>query len=53
MLGVEVTTVDSCVVEYVENAIRPNTRHVFVESIANPDTQIPDLQGTGDMCRER
>ncbi|TDN59122.1 cystathionine gamma-synthase family protein [Paraburkholderia sp. BL10I2N1] len=53
MLGVEVTTVDACVVENVKDAIRPNTRMVFVETIANPGTQIPDLQGIGDACRER
>ncbi|BCG03517.1 hypothetical protein PPGU19_080850 (plasmid) [Paraburkholderia sp. PGU19] len=53
MLGVEVTTVDACVADNVKNAIRPNTRMVFVETIANPGTQIPDLQGIGDLCRER
>ena len=26
-------------------ALRPNTRMVFVETIANPGTQIPDLEG--------
>ena len=53
MLGVEVTTVDACVADNVKNAIRPNTRMVFVETIANPGTQIPALQGIGDLCRER
>jgi len=52
MLGVEVTTVDACAVENVKKAIRPNTRMVFVETIANPGTQIPDLQGIGQVCRE-
>jgi O-acetylhomoserine (thiol)-lyase len=51
--GVEVTTVDACAVENVKNAIRPNTRMVFVETIANPGTQIPDLRAIGDICRER
>jgi O-acetylhomoserine (thiol)-lyase len=53
MLGVEVTTVDTCDVDNVKAAIRPNTRMAFVETIANPGTQIPDLQGIGDVCRER
>ena len=52
-IGVEVTTVDACDVEDVKRAIQPNTRMVFVETIANPGTQIPDLQGIGDLCRER
>ena len=51
-LGVEVTTVDAGAAENVKNAIRPNTRMVFVETIANPGTQIPDLSGIGDVCRE-
>lgn len=45
--------VDSTSVENVANAIRPNTRMVFVETIANPGTQIPDLKGIGELCRER
>ncbi|PLQ00349.1 cystathionine gamma-synthase family protein [Cupriavidus pauculus] len=52
-LGIDVTTVDACNVEDVKQAIRPNTRMVFVETIANPGTQIPDLQGIGNVCRER
>ena len=52
-LGVEVTTVDAGDAENVKNAIQPNTRMVFVETIANPGTQIPDLQRIGEVCRER
>lgn len=52
-LGIDVTTVDACNVEDVKQAIRPNTRMVFVETIANPGTQVPDLQGIGNVCRER
>ena len=51
--GVEVTTVDAGDAENVRQALRPNTRMVFVETIANPGTQIPDLQGIGEVCRER
>ena len=52
-LGVEVTTVDAGDAENVKNVLQPNTRMVFVETIANPGTQIPDLQGIGELCRER
>jgi len=51
-LGIEVTTVDACDIEDVKKAIRPNTRMLFLETIANPGTQIPDLEGIGDVCRE-
>lgn len=52
-LGVEVTTVDATDVEQVRAALRPETRMVFTETIANPGTQIADLQGIGELCRER
>ncbi|KIG11310.1 cystathionine gamma-synthase family protein [Caballeronia concitans] len=52
-LGVEVTTVDAGSRQNVADAIKPNTRMVFVETIANPGTQIPDLEGIGELCRER
>lgn len=51
--GVDVTMVDATDVNNVEAALRPETRIVFVETIANPRTQIADLQRIGDLCRER
>lgn len=52
-LGVEVTMVDATDIEAVRAAVRPNTRMVFAETIANPGTQIADLAGIGELCRER
>ncbi len=52
-LGVAVDKVDACSVEAVAAAIRPETRMVFVETIANPRTQIADLERIGELCRER
>lgn len=52
-LGVEVTQVDGRDVEKVKAAIQPNTRMVFMETIANPGTQIVDLAAIGDLCEER
>ncbi|CAM5204958.1 cystathionine gamma-synthase family protein [Oligella ureolytica] len=40
-------------IEQVKAAIRPNTRMVFMETIANPGTQIVDLAAIGDLCEER
>src|SRR5699024_4390539 len=51
-LGVEVTHVDGRDVEQIKAAIRPNTRMVFMETIANPGTQIVDLAAIGDLCEE-
>lgn len=52
-LGIEVDKVDSCQVANVEAAIKPNTRMVFVETIANPGTEVPDLAAIGELCAER
>ena len=51
--GVAVAFVDATDVVNVAAAIKPNTRMVFVETIANPRTQIADLKRIGDLCRER
>ncbi|MBK7615179.1 MAG: cystathionine gamma-synthase family protein [Burkholderiales bacterium] len=51
--AVEVSKVDTCSVSEVAAALRPNTRMVFVETVANPGTQIPDLEAIGALCRER
>src|SRR5690606_8208396 len=50
-LGVEVSFADSTDTAQVEAALRPNTRLVFVETIANPVTQVADLAGIGELCR--
>lgn len=51
LLGIEVTLVDPTDVKAVAAALRPNTRMVFTETIANPGTQIADLEGIGAFCR--
>jgi O-acetylhomoserine (thiol)-lyase len=51
--GTEVTFVDATAAENVERALRPETRLVFVETIANPRTQIADLARIGAICAER
>ena len=52
-LGVEVDFVDATDAVQVAAAIRPTTRIVFVETIANPRTQVADLAGIGALCAER
>ena len=51
--GNEVSFVDATDVRAVEKAMRPSTRIVFVETIANPRTQIADLARIGDLCASR
>jgi len=52
-LGCEVTLVDATAAANVEQALRPQTRMVFVETIANPRTQVADLAGIGKLCQPR
>lgn len=50
-LGIDVTFVDATDVSKVADALQPNTRLVFVETIANPVTQVADLQAIGELCQ--
>lgn len=52
-MGIEVSFVDATEAANVEAALRPETRLVFVETIANPCTQVSDLAGIGELCRSR
>ena len=51
--GMPVSFVDATKVDAIEQAITPATRMVFVETIANPRTQIADLEKIGALCHER
>ncbi len=51
--GIEVSFVDATSAEAVAAAVRPNTKMVFVETIANPRTQVSDLEGIGRLCKEK
>src|SRR5512144_3182329 len=51
--GAEVSCVDATDANNVERALRPSTKLVFVETIANPRTQIADLERIGALCRGR
>jgi O-acetylhomoserine (thiol)-lyase len=52
-IGVEVTLADATDARQIEAALKPNTRMVFVETIANPRTQVADLEGIGALCGAR
>ncbi|HEV7813810.1 MAG TPA: cystathionine gamma-synthase family protein [Janthinobacterium sp.] len=51
--GVDVAFVDATDAAQVEAALTPATRLVFVETIANPRTQVADLKKIGELCRAR
>jgi len=51
--GCSVSFVDATDVAAVAAAITPATRMVFVETIANPRTQVADLKRIGELCNAR
>ena len=52
-LGIEVSLVDATDVNAVAKAIRPETKLVFVETVANPGTQVADLEAIGQLCQKQ
>ena len=51
--GIAVSFVDPTEAACVAAALTPQTRMVFVETIANPGTQVADLEGIGQLCQAR
>jgi O-acetylhomoserine (thiol)-lyase len=51
--GMPITFVDATDARAVERALRPETRLVFVETIANPRTQIADLARIGELSQAK
>lgn len=52
-LGIEVSFVDVTDVRNVSQAVKENTRAVYLETIANPVTQVADLGSIGNLCEEK
>ena len=51
--GIGVSFVDATDVKAVESALTEHTKMVFVETIANPRTQVSDLEAIGALCRDQ
>jgi O-acetylhomoserine (thiol)-lyase len=52
-LGLDFTFVDATSAENVKSACTEKTRMVFLETIANPATQVADLETIGGFCAEK
>lgn len=50
-MGLDISFVDATDVRNISGAAKPSTKMVFVETIANPATQIADLKAIGDFCQ--
>ena len=51
--SIDIDFVDATSVAAVIEAVTEKTKLVFVETIANPRTQISDLKAIGDFCAEK
>lgn len=51
-MDINVSFVDATSVDAVAAAVTEKTRVVFVETIANPRTQVADLAGIGEFCAQ-
>lgn len=50
--GVEATFVDTSRIELVEEAIRPNTKLLFIETPANPTISITDISACAQIAKK-
>jgi len=51
--GVETSFVDTAKIEMIEKAIRPNTKLIYFETIANPTMKISDIEGIVTLAKEK
>lgn len=51
--GIETTFVDTSDIEQVKNAIKPNTRMIYIETPGNPTLAITDLTAVGKIAKEK
>ena len=50
--GIDTTFVDIHNLEEVKNAIKPQTKALFVETLGNPNSDIPDIQALAEIAHE-
>ena len=50
--GVTTTFVDAHDLEEVENAIQPNTKAVYLETLGNPNSDIPDIDALAELAHK-
>lgn len=52
-LGIEVSFVDTTKAKNVKEALRPNTKFVFLETPANPTMEVCDIKAIAKITKER
>ena len=52
-LGIEFTFVDPADVRNFEKALKPNTKAIYAEILANPKNDMPDLEGLAELGKKK
>ncbi|MGM9601121.1 MAG: O-acetylhomoserine aminocarboxypropyltransferase/cysteine synthase family protein, partial [Faecousia sp.] len=52
LYGISASFVDAHDLEEVENAIRPNTKAIYIETLGNPNSDIPDIDAIADIAHK-
>ncbi|KAI4461928.1 trans-sulfuration enzyme family member [Holotrichia oblita] len=50
-LGVEITMVDATLIDNVKNAIKPNTKLIFIETPTNPLLKVFDIKAIAEIAK--
>ena len=50
--GIQTTFVDAHDIEQVKDAIRPNTKAIYLETLGNPNSDIPDIDTISAIAHE-
>lgn len=50
--GVESTYVKTAVIDNIKNAVKPNTKVLYIETPANPTIEITDLKACAEIAKE-
>ncbi len=53
LYGIETTFVDIHNLDEVEAAIQPNTKAIFLETLGNPNSDIPDIDAVTELAHKR
>lgn len=52
LYGINASFVDAHDLAAVENAIQPNTKAIYIETLGNPNSDIPDIDAISDIARK-
>lgn len=52
LYGITTTFVDAHNLEEIESAIKPNTKVIYLETLGNPNSDIPDIDAVADLAHK-